>query len=46
MDEGFAFYSWSVENDGWLSFNGVKRVGDGYKRQQVRMLLKMVGIEL
>ncbi len=46
MDQGFAFYSWAIENDGWLSFNGIRREGDGYKRQEVRALLKMVNIEL
>ena len=41
MAEGWCYYAWAVENDGWLSFSGVRRDGDGYIGQEVkkRMLL-------
>lgn len=38
MDQGWAFYAWAVENDGWLQFSGMKRDGDGYVMQGARKL--------
>jgi hypothetical protein len=39
MDQGWAFYAWAIENDGWLQFSGVKRDGDGYVMQGARELV-------
>lgn len=39
MDEGWVFYGWSVENDGWLAFAGLKRDGDGYIAQERKRIL-------
>lgn len=40
MDEGWTFYAWAMENDGWLQFSGLKRAGDGYIAQHVERLMK------
>lgn len=45
MDQGWAFYAWVIENDGWMQFGGVKRQGDGYIQQEVKRLLKQAGID-
>lgn len=41
MDQGWAFYSWSMENDGWLQFCGVRRDGKGYMGQQAEHLMEL-----
>jgi len=40
MDQGWAFYAFSMENDGWLQFAGVKRSGLGYVGQEREKLIK------
>jgi hypothetical protein len=40
MDEGWAFYNWAVENDGFLRFAGIDRDGDGYIAQAAKRFLK------
>lgn len=39
MDQGWAFFSWSMENDGWLQFGGVRRDGPGYLGQAIAPLM-------
>lgn len=39
MDEGWAFYSWAIENDGWMQFQGIKRDGSGYVAQRIERLM-------
>ncbi len=46
MDQGFAYISWLLENDGWLQFSGLKRKGDGYVKRRVKEFLSKVGIKL
>jgi hypothetical protein len=41
MDQGWAFYAQSIEMDGWLGFNGVKRKGTGYVGQEVEKLMEI-----
>lgn len=41
MDQGWAFIAYSVQNDGWLQFNGVKRASDGYIKQEIERLIKV-----
>ena len=36
MDEGWIYYAWSMENDGWLNFSGVKRDSPGYIAQEAQ----------
>jgi hypothetical protein len=40
MDQGWAFISWTVENDGWLQFSGIAREGKGYVGQQADIRVK------
>lgn len=42
MDQGWAFYNWAIENDGWLQFGGLKRGGKGYIAQQADRLMEMI----
>jgi len=39
MDMGWIYYAWSLENDGWLQFSGVKRDSLGFIAQEVERLL-------
>lgn len=39
MVRGWAYYAWAVENDGWLSFSGMRRDSPGYQGQEIKSLL-------
>jgi hypothetical protein len=39
MDELWVYYNWTIENDGWLQFSGVRRASDGYIAQEVKQIL-------
>jgi len=41
MDQGWAFYAWAIENDGWLRFNSVNRSGKGYVAQEIDRLMEI-----
>lgn len=38
MGFGWSLVSYYIETDGWLNFCGVKRMGDGYIKQEVNKL--------
>jgi hypothetical protein len=40
MDEGWVYYSYAMENDGWLQFAGIKRIGAGYVAQHIERRLE------
>lgn len=40
MIEGWLWYAQAITMDGWLSFNGVRIVSDGYIKQQTELLVK------
>ncbi len=40
MEEGWAFYAWAMENDGWLGFNNLKRASRGYIGQEIDRLME------
>lgn len=40
MNQGWALYSWCLENDGWLQFGGMKREGKGYIGQGTEPLIR------
>jgi hypothetical protein len=42
MEQGWAYYAWSMENDAWLAFSGVRRVSRGYVGQQIDLLMEQV----
>jgi len=42
MERGWAWWSWAVENDGWLQFSGVKREGKNYIAQEIDKLMAQV----
>jgi hypothetical protein len=42
MIQGWAFLADAMENDGWLNFCGLTRVGDGYVKQETRKLIDQV----
>ena len=39
MEQGWAMYAWSMENDGWLQFAGMKRATSGYIAREVDKLI-------
>lgn len=42
MSEGWAFHSYTLENDGWLAFNGLARKGKGYVARETDKLMAMI----
>lgn len=40
--EGWVWYAYAMESDGWLNFSGVKREGRGYLAQEVERLMGRV----
>lgn len=40
MGFGWALVNYAIENDGWMQFCGLKRVGKGYIAQEVEELKK------
>lgn len=36
MIQGWVWYAFAMETDGWLNFSGVRRDGDGFVRQQIK----------
>ena len=39
MDEGWAFYNFAIENDGFLRFSGVERETSGYIKQAAQSII-------
>lgn len=39
MIEGWIWYAYAMENDGWLSFSGIRRKGVGYVGMQRETLV-------
>jgi len=40
MAQGWAYYAWSIEADGWLNFSGIKRASAGYLKQESDKLIE------
>lgn len=38
MSFGWALVNFYLENDGWMQFCGIKRIGNGYIQQEVEKL--------
>ena len=38
MGFGWSLVAFYIENDGWMQFCGVTRIGDGYIQQEVQKL--------
>lgn len=43
MCRGFVWYSYAMENDGWLQFAGVKRKSKGYIAAEIEKLITQHG---
>lgn len=41
MEQGWAYHSWLMENDGWLQFAGVRMSSVGYIRQETERLMNI-----
>lgn len=40
MVQGWVWYAFAMETDGWLNFGGVKRGSDGYIKQEKDILMQ------
>lgn len=44
MAQGWVYYNWSMENDGWILFCNVRRDSPGYVKQEIDRMMKMLGL--
>ncbi len=42
LSQGQAYYSWAIENDVWLAFNGIKRSSKGFVGKQVEVMMEQL----
>lgn len=43
MVQGWAYFGWAIENDGWMAFSGLTRQGSGYVGEEVKRILEQNG---